>query len=90
MLLASSPRLLHHAIPVPMTLTCESGRASFTFSFFLKTKHSIFTFWKRFVKVGVSWLQMYPAQVRGTVHGISAATGKVGSIAVVVWLNYLG
>ena len=35
-------------------------------------------------------LQMYPAQVRSTAHGISAATGKVGSILVVVWLNYLG
>lgn len=34
--------------------------------------------------------EMYPAQVRGTAHGISAATGKVGSIAVVVWLKYLG
>ena len=33
---------------------------------------------------------MYPAQVRSTAHGISAATGKVGSILVVVWLNYLG
>ena len=29
-------------------------------------------------------LQMYPAQVRGTAHGISAATGKVGSIGIVV------
>ena len=29
-------------------------------------------------------LQMYPAQVRGTAHGISAATGKVGSISIVV------
>ncbi len=35
-------------------------------------------------------LQMYPAQIRSTAHGISAATGKVGSICVVVWLNYLG
>jgi len=34
--------------------------------------------------------QMYPAQIRSTAHGISAATGKVGSICVVVWLNYLG
>jgi len=33
---------------------------------------------------------MYPAQIRSTAHGISAATGKVGSICVVVWLNYLG
>ena len=29
-------------------------------------------------------LQMYPAQIRGTAHGISAATGKVGSIGIVV------
>lgn len=35
-------------------------------------------------------LQMYPAQIRSTAHGLSAATGKVGSILVVVWLNYLG
>ncbi len=35
-------------------------------------------------------LQMYPAPIRSTAHGISAATGKVGSICVVVWLNYLG
>lgn len=34
--------------------------------------------------------EMYPAQIRSTAHGISAATGKVGSICVVVWLNYLG
>ena len=34
--------------------------------------------------------QMYPAPIRSTAHGISAATGKVGSILVVVWLNYLG
>ena len=34
--------------------------------------------------------QMYPAPIRATAHGISAATGKVGSILVVVWLNYLG
>lgn len=33
---------------------------------------------------------MYPAPIRSTAHGISAATGKVGSILVVVWLNYLG
>ena len=43
-----------------------------------------------FVKKDVCLFQMYPAQVRSTEHGISAATGKVGSIAVVVWLNYLG
>lgn len=35
-------------------------------------------------------VQMYPAPIRSTAHGISAATGKVGSILVVVWLNYLG
>ena len=35
-------------------------------------------------------MQMYPAPIRSTAHGISAATGKVGSISVVVWLNYLG
>lgn len=35
-------------------------------------------------------MQMYPAQIRSTAHGISAATGKIGSIMVVVWLNYLG
>ena len=35
-------------------------------------------------------MQMYPAPIRATAHGISAATGKVGSILVVVWLNYLG
>ena len=35
-------------------------------------------------------VQMYPAPIRSTAHGISAATGKVGSISVVVWLNYLG
>ncbi|KAL3162223.1 hypothetical protein ABBQ32_009926 [Trebouxia sp. C0010 RCD-2024] len=34
--------------------------------------------------------EMYPAPIRSTAHGISAATGKVGSILVVVWLNYLG
>lgn len=33
---------------------------------------------------------MYPAQIRSTAHGLSAAAGKVGSILVVVWLNYLG
>ena len=37
-----------------------------------------------------SCVQMYPAPIRSTAHGISAATGKVGSILVVVWLNYLG
>lgn len=35
-------------------------------------------------------VQMYPAPIRSTAHGISAASGKVGSILVVVWLNYLG
>ena len=34
--------------------------------------------------LGLFVLQMYPAQVRGTAHGISAATGKVGSIGIVV------
>lgn len=34
--------------------------------------------------------ESYPAQVRSTAHGISAAVGKVGSIGVVVWYNYAG
>ena len=32
--------------------------------------------------------ESFPAQVRGTAHGISAAVGKVGSIGVTVWFNY--
>ncbi|DBA76897.1 TPA: hypothetical protein ACH3X1_009498 [Trebouxia sp. C0004] len=33
--------------------------------------------------------ELYPAAVRSTAHGISAASGKLGSILSVVWLNYL-
>ena len=43
-----------------------------------------------FCSLSTVWLQMYPAQIRSTAHGLSAAAGKVGSILVVVWLNYLG
>jgi len=34
--------------------------------------------------------ESFPVAVRGTAHGISAATGKVASITVVVLFNYVG
>ncbi|KAK9807016.1 hypothetical protein WJX72_010792 [[Myrmecia] bisecta] len=51
------------------------------------------SFWALYGSHTTSFLlaaESYPSQIRGTAHGISAATGKVGSILVVVWLNYLG
>ncbi|ETI29221.1 hypothetical protein G647_01674 [Cladophialophora carrionii CBS 160.54] len=63
------------------------GGKAFEFIYFFSS------FWIQFGPNSTTFLvaaEVYPARVRGTAHGISAAVGKLGALAATVLYNYIG
>lgn len=63
------------------------GAHAFEFIYFFSS------FWIQFGPNSTTFLlaaEVYPVEVRGTAHGVSAAVGKLGALAATVLYNYIG